>query len=131
MCNNLAYIAQHAGDHEAAVDLARRSLRLARERRSQRDMADALWILAGSISTLATPDTEGPLRAARLLGATEAARQELGALHQPADQPEMDRITAAVRARCGGDTDAFRTAWAEGSRMTLEQAAAYALGEGE
>ena len=79
----------------------------------------------------AATGAEGPLRAARVLGATEAAFERLGAFQQPADQPEMDRIVAVVRARCGGDTDAYRAAWAEGRRMTLEQAAAYALGEGE
>ncbi|HET9494659.1 MAG TPA: LuxR C-terminal-related transcriptional regulator [Chloroflexia bacterium] len=131
MCNNLAYIAQHEGDHERAIDLLKQALVLARDRRNLRDMADALEILAGSTGMTNSTDEEGALRAARILGATDAARERLGSLYQPADQPEMARIFEAVRERCGGDTQAFRAAWAEGRRMTLEKAAAYALGEGD
>jgi hypothetical protein len=37
------------------------------------------------------------------------------------------RITATIRAQLGDET--FQAAWAEGRKMTLEQAAAYALEE--
>jgi hypothetical protein len=94
-------------------------------------MAESIGMMAGSIVMDPASDAEGPRRAARLLGAMEAALERLGAFHQPTDLAEMDRIISTVRARWGGDTDAFRAAWAEGRRMTLEQAVAYALGEQE
>jgi hypothetical protein len=83
-------------------------------------MAEALAILAGSI------DAPRPrASAARLLGASESALARIGALHQPSDKPEYDRIVAAVRARL--DDAAFQAAWAQGREMTLQQAVAYAL----
>jgi hypothetical protein len=83
-------------------------------------IASFLVTFAGSIAAL------GQLqRAARQLGASEAALERMGAFHQPTDRPEIDRIIAEVRARL--DSAAFQTAWAEGRETTLEQAVANAL----
>ncbi|HSH81420.1 MAG TPA: hypothetical protein VLA19_23070, partial [Herpetosiphonaceae bacterium] len=121
LCNNLAYLAQHAGDHERAVHLARQGLRLSRDRQDRRDMAETLKTIAGSM------DAGSAEHAVRLLGASEAALERMGAFHQPSDMPEIDRIVAAVRERL--DDAAFDSAWAEGRAMTLEQAVADALEE--
>jgi hypothetical protein len=51
----------------------------------------------------------------------------MGALVQPTDQPEVDRIIAELQTRLG--EAAFQAAWAEGRLMTLEQALADALSE--
>jgi hypothetical protein len=51
----------------------------------------------------------------------------MGTFHKPADQPEIDRIVAAVRTQL--DPAAFEAAWAEGRRLTLAQAVTEALGE--
>lgn len=119
---NLAYIAQHEGEHEHALALVRRALQLSRDRNDARDIASFLVTGAGSIAAL------GQLQgAARLIGASEAALERMGAFHQPSDQPELDRIIVAVRDQL--DASAFEAAWAEGRAMTLEQAVSYALGE--
>ncbi len=119
---NLAYIAQHEGDHEYALRLVRQALQLSRNRKYARDIASFLVTFAGSIAAL------GQLqRAARLIGASEAALEHMGAFHQPSDQPEIDRIIADVSAQL--DEAAFESAWAEGRQMTLEQAVAEALEE--
>jgi hypothetical protein len=68
-----------------------------------------------------------PERAAQLLGACETAVERLGAIHHASDKPEVARILATVRAQL--DDGAFQEAWAAGQKMTMEQAAAYALEE--
>jgi hypothetical protein len=68
-------------------------------------------------------------RAARLLGAAEAAHERMGTFIIPSDTPEYARIVAGVRQRIDGA--AFGQAWAEGRSMTLDQAIAYALEEGD
>jgi non-specific serine/threonine protein kinase len=119
---NLAYIAQHEGDHERALDLLRQALQLARDRQDTRDVATFMWEFAGSLGWL------GQLpRAARLLGASEASYEHMGAFNYPSDRPELERIIAAVRAQL--DPATFEAAWAEGRKMTLEQMVALALDE--
>jgi non-specific serine/threonine protein kinase len=119
---NLAYVAQHEKDHERALGLVRHALLLSRNMNDARDIASFLVTFAGSIAAL------GQLqRAARLLGASEAALERMGAFHQPTDKPEMTRIIAEVRAQL--DDTTFQTALAEGREMTLEQAMENALKE--
>jgi tetratricopeptide (TPR) repeat protein len=119
---NLAYVAQHEGEYERALNLVRQALQLTRDTQDTRDIASSLVTFAGSIAAL------GQLhRAARLLGASEAALERMGAFHQPTDKPEIDRIIAEVRVQL--DDATFQTAWAEGREMSLEQAVANALEE--
>jgi hypothetical protein len=66
-------------------------------------------------------------RAARLWGAAESLREAIGALLPPSERPEYDRSVAAVCSALS--EEAFATAWAEGSGMSLERAVAYALAE--
>ena len=118
---NLAYVAQHEGDHERALDLVRQAIQLSHDSNDTRDIASFLELFAGSIAALGQTQ-----RAARLLGAAEAVRERIGSFHQPSDQSEYDRIIAAVRAQL--DDTAFAAAFASGRGMTLEQAVANALG---
>jgi tetratricopeptide (TPR) repeat protein len=125
MVNNLAYIAQHDGDYERALELGRQALDMTRARDSQPDIAQALMTLAGPIAALGRPRT-----AALLLSAAEVACERMGALIQPNDRLENDRVVSAARTRLGAE--AFQAAWAEGRQMALEQAVEYALdGDGE
>jgi predicted neutral ceramidase superfamily lipid hydrolase len=55
----------------------------------------------------------------------QAFCQALGSDLDPADRREYDRILAAVRAQL--DEATFNAAWAEGRKMTLEQAIEYVL----
>jgi predicted ATPase/DNA-binding CsgD family transcriptional regulator len=122
MCTNLAFIAQHEGDHERALNLGRQALRLSHDRQDRQRMAEALPIIAGSLGALGQPQ-----RAARLVGASDAELERMGAFRQPGDTPEYDRIVAGVGAQLG-ETN-FQTAWAEGRELSLEQAVRDALRE--
>ena len=66
-----------------------------------------------------------PIRAARLLGATEVLRTGAHMKRFGAEQAAYDHIIATVRAQLG--EEAFAAAWAEGRALTLEQAIAEAL----
>jgi hypothetical protein len=125
--SNLAFLAQHAGHAERAMQLARQGLQLARERHDKNEMADAIITIAGSLCASAAPHQGQLRRAARLLGAAEAGRERMGAFLQPSDTLEYHRILVEVREHL--DDPSFHAAWAEGRRMTLEQAIAYALEE--
>lgn len=78
---------------------------------------------SGSRETGVGPDRAQ--RAARLLGAAEAARELVGALADPQRRAEHERQVAAVRATL--DAAAFAATWAEGRAMTMDQAIAAAL----
>jgi predicted ATPase/DNA-binding CsgD family transcriptional regulator len=121
---NLAYIAQHEGEHERALDFIKQALQLSRGKKDTHGITTFLMTFSGSIAALGQPR-----RAARLLGASEVALkvalEGMGTVHKPADQPEIERIIAAVRAQLDGAT--FEAAWDEGSKITLEQAVADAL----
>ena len=67
------------------------------------------------------------VRAARLLGATEAHRQAEGTPLPVAHRSDYDRPVAAIRA--GLSEEAFTAAWAQGRAITLEQAIEYALAD--
>ena len=66
-------------------------------------------------------------RAARLFGAAEALRENTHLPMAPYERPEYEQHLAAIREHL--DSDAFSVAWAEGRRITMEQAIAYALAE--
>ncbi|MCA9910802.1 MAG: AAA family ATPase, partial [Anaerolineae bacterium] len=122
MHQNLAFIAQHRGDHAYALAQFRESIRLCREVANRLDMASVLVPLAGSLGMV-----ESPVRAVRLFGASQVAMERMGAFHQHADQPEMERNIAEVRARLSEAE--FAAAWAEGRKIALEDAIADALDE--
>ncbi len=116
----LSYIAQHEANHERSLDFGHRGLRLAHARKDANEIANGLVVMAGSFSLLGQAE-----RAARLLGASQAAAERRGAFHHPSDSPEIDRIITSVRTQLG--EAAFEAAWVEGRKLTLEQAAADAL----
>jgi tetratricopeptide (TPR) repeat protein len=66
-------------------------------------------------------------RAARLLGASEAGLAAQGRTLDPPDRLLYDCSVNAVRKALGERV--FRAAWAEGSELTLDEAAAEALGD--
>jgi DNA-binding CsgD family transcriptional regulator len=116
---NLAFVAQHEGDHQEAIRLLLRSLALCLEIGVQTDVAQELLAFAGSLGALGEPG-----RAARLFGAAYTYLERSSTLIDPSDQPEHDRNIAFVRAQLG--EAAFDAAWAEGQEMTLDQAVAHA-----
>jgi hypothetical protein len=64
-------------------------------------------------------------RAARLFGAAAALREAIGAPLPPVEHAAYDRSVAALRAAL--PEAAFAAAWAEGRRMTVDQAIDTAL----
>jgi hypothetical protein len=66
------------------------------------------------------------LRAARLWGAAERLRAEIGVPLSPRLRPNYDRRVAAARSASEDDT-AFERAWQEGRALTIEQAIKLAL----
>jgi hypothetical protein len=68
-------------------------------------------------------------RAARLWGAAEALRESIGSPPTPEARPYYEGSIAAARALLG--ERAWEAAFAEGSAMSPEEAAGYALGEGD
>ena len=68
-----------------------------------------------------------PARAARLLGATAARREAMGAPLPPIERPAVEK--AIERARTALGEDAFAAAWAGGQALPLERAVSEALAE--
>lgn len=66
-----------------------------------------------------------PADAARLIGAADRAREELGTSLPEGEKVAYDRYLAAAKEALG--PEAFVAAWAEGRALTLEVAADYAL----
>ena len=67
-------------------------------------------------------------RAARLFGASEALRAQLGTRLFPYERDEYERYVELARSQL--DEATWQAAWNEGRAMTLEQAIEYALGSG-
>jgi tetratricopeptide (TPR) repeat protein len=82
------------------------------------DRAGLSWCLA-DLAGVAILDEE-PKRAARLWGAADALRQKIGARSAPAARATRERLMAEAREQLGDE--AFAADWAEGEKMTPEQA---------
>jgi non-specific serine/threonine protein kinase len=116
----LGLVARYRGDYGQATALFKEGLVLLREVGEKYGIAWCLEGLAGVAGAQGHPE-----RAARLFGAAEALREAIGTPIQHSDRTLYDRSVAAVRAALG--EEAFKAAWAEGWRMTMEEAVAYAL----
>jgi tetratricopeptide (TPR) repeat protein len=155
--NNRAYTELIMGNHEAAEPLLRECIELnpdgaqtfrlnlglallgtgrADEARTAfaQSLADgvssgtpevAFYALEGLGSTAASVAEDDT--AARLWGASEAARESIGAVLAPAELALHERLVPGSRARLGDER--FARAWAEGKAMPTERAIELALGE--
>jgi tetratricopeptide (TPR) repeat protein len=120
--HNLAYVAHNQGDTTRAAQLFEESLSQQRELGNQEGVTECL----AGFAMLAS--TKGQLRSAtRLFGAVAALRLAIGALSWPAGTTEYERNAAMVRDKL--DASSFAAAWAEGQRMTLDEAIADALAD--
>ena len=117
--NDLGVVATEQGHYAAAWALNDESLAISRELGDRWSMAWSLEVLAYVAVGLARP---GP--AARMWGAMERLREEVGAPLLPSERPRYERQVTAVRAAIGDA--AFSLAWQEGRAMTLERAIEYA-----
>ena len=116
----LGLAARQRGDHEDSEAQFKEALVVSSELKDARVVPRALAGLASVASLRADYD-----RAARLFGAVEALREVSGARELPLWQAVFERDVATVRVALG-DTH-FRSAWASGRAMTIEQAIDYAL----
>jgi tetratricopeptide (TPR) repeat protein len=117
----LGLVALSQGDYDRAVVLCKESLSLFRE-------VGIKWTISGCLEVLAGVAGAGgqPERAARLFGAAEAIREAIGSSMQIPRRDSYDRNVAAIRAQLS--EEAFRAAWEEGRKMTMEEAVQLAGG---
>ena len=114
-----AALAWTEDDLEGAESAAHDALGLFAEAEHLQGVVDAIERLAALLACL-----ESYAEAARLLGAAQAARDAICYVRFPADVPAFDE--AAQRCRVGMDDEAFGSAYAEGLRLELQEAVAYA-----
>ena len=114
----LAVVAERRGDVERATGLLLECLAMCRQIRCRRGTAMYLEALARVAAV------GQPAAAARLLGAADTLRAEIGAPVLTAERAAYDRHLAAVRRALGAS--AFTAAWATGKALTAEQACAAA-----
>ncbi len=122
--SNLGVVALCQADYSAARAFLEESLGILRELGHK--FGAALCLVR--LGELAGAQKRLP-EAARLFGAAEALREAIRTALPGADRDDYERSVAALRAAMGDE--AFEAAWAEGRAMTMEEAVAYALGEGD
>jgi len=120
---NLGNVARDRGDFPAAWALHQEGLVIWRKLGDRRGIAFALEGLALAVAALGNS-----LRAARIWGAAERLREEIGSPLPPNERPHYDRHVAQARGALGDDA-AFDRAWQVGRDLTLEQAIDLGLAE--
>ena len=100
--------------------LGEESLQLLQKAENRQHIADCLEVMAGAAGA-----QNRPRRAARLWGAAETLREEIGVPLQPEDREILDPYLATARSSLGEIV--WQTTLAEGQAMTQEQAIDNAL----
>jgi tetratricopeptide (TPR) repeat protein len=118
--NDLGRVVLDQGDTDRAAALFGESLKLSLEPENENGITLNLVSLAGVAGALGQP-----ARAAQLLGAAEAIRESIGRSLTPVERAVVEQYAASVRAQL--DEATFAVMWAEGQKMSLEQAKAVAL----
>jgi predicted ATPase/DNA-binding SARP family transcriptional activator/DNA-binding CsgD family transcriptional regulator/Tfp pilus assembly protein PilF len=118
MYSALAALAQ--GDHERVKALSKESLKLLQKAEDKQHIPDCLEIMAGGAGAQGRAQ-----RAARLWGAAEAMREDIGVPLQPEDRKLLDPYLGTARSSLG--EVAWRATLAQGRAMVPEQAIKYAL----
>jgi len=119
--SNLGCVALNRGDYPAARALYEESLAIFRELGDRWGIPTSLDGLAAVAASL-----HDSVRAARIWGATERARAEIGTPIQSCERFRYDHCVAAARIASGDDA-AFDSARQEGRCLTLDQAIDLAL----
>jgi predicted ATPase/DNA-binding winged helix-turn-helix (wHTH) protein len=113
--NNLGTVVTGQGDYAGGWALHEQSLVIRRELGDVEGTARSLEGLAAVVAALGSP-----LRAARIWGAAERIRAEVGLPLSPT-RPDYHRRVAAARTALGDDI-VFERGWQEGRALTMEQA---------
>jgi non-specific serine/threonine protein kinase len=121
-CGTLGFVALHQDDVDRAADRFGEALRSLRELRDRVGMLHCLMGIASVNGLRGDGD-----RAARLWGAAEALGEAASVPMLPTIESlyDYEGHVAATRSQLG--EEAFEAAWAEGRKMTPEQAVEYAL----
>jgi predicted ATPase/DNA-binding XRE family transcriptional regulator len=118
---NLAVVARERGQPARALELLGESLALKQQADDRSGgLARLVEVLAGTLG-----DQGQAEQAARLFGAAEALRQEIGAPVPPDERPEYERDVSHLRRWL--EAAAFARAWAEGRGTPLERVIGQAL----
>jgi predicted ATPase/DNA-binding SARP family transcriptional activator/DNA-binding CsgD family transcriptional regulator len=112
------------GDHERVRALSEESLKLLQKAEDKQHIADCLEIMAGGAGAQGQAH-----RAARLWGAAEALRADIGVPLQPEDRRVLEPYLATARASLS--EEAWQAALEEGRAMMPEQAIGYSLSSEE
>lgn len=121
---NLAKLERDEGNTEAAESLAFESLSMAHRFKAKPLVIDALEAIAGL-----TADQERYSEAVRLLAASQTARDQIGYVRFPVEQPTFDSALTKAREELGAEFDDH---WQAGSSLSLDEVVDYALrGRGE
>ena len=123
---DLGFIELVRGNPEPAAGLLEESLRVLRGSEDKFCLAYSIFFLAAVAAARAQPD-----RAARLWGAAEGLREEIGVVsltHLELEAYDYEGRVSAARSMLG-DEEAWERAFAEGMAMSAEEAAEYALSE--
>jgi predicted ATPase/class 3 adenylate cyclase len=121
--NGLGNVVRDRGDLQSAKAFQEESLAICRELGDRRGIAISLEGLADVAAALGVLD-----RAARIWGAAERIREEIGSPLRPGERPRYDRQVAAARVALGND-GAFDRAWQAGRALTREEAIELALAQ--
>ncbi len=121
---DLGRVAHTQGDDRKAREYYTQSLTVFGEFKNKQLISECLEGIAG-LASAAGQHPEGTRRAARLFGAAESVRESAGVPLPSVQRAEYKRTIAAIRAQIEEPT--FAAAWAEGQKLTLEQAIAEAL----
>ena len=113
--NSLARAVAACGAHACAGTHERESLAIYRDLGDRSGLASAIEGLA-AIASASGEHRE----AARLWGASERLREEIGAPIAPSERAGHDRAVAGARA-ASADATAFDAAWHEGRALTLDR----------
>lgn len=116
----LALAALTRGDHERVQALSEGSLKLLQRAQDKQHIADCSEIMAAGAAAQGQAH-----RAARLWGAAEALREEIGVPLQPEDRELLDPYLASARSSLG--EVAWLSTLAEGRAMRPKQAIEYSL----
>ncbi len=119
-CHNMGHSLVHEKKYSEARKYFIKSLSLFRDLKEKVGVAHCLAGL-GAVAVA----QELPVRAARLLGATEAILESTGASLDPVDLIEFERNISLIKNKLGNEK--FLNEKAIGEALTLEQAIAYGL----
>jgi predicted ATPase/class 3 adenylate cyclase/DNA-binding CsgD family transcriptional regulator len=116
----LARLERNGGAHERAESTLHEALRIQVEAEDRPGVCDTLEAIAGVAA-----EQESSAEAARLFGAAQSLRDQIGCVRWPVRRLRYDADVALL----SGDVDA---AWTEGAAMSIEEAVTYAArGRGE